>query len=65
MKAKIVTEKVSKFYRDLNVLIVLQPKEKLCNEVKRTGLLIDRGQTIEVRPGDLVTMYVSMGGFEK
>ena len=37
----------------------------LCNEVKRSGFLIDRGAPVEVRAGDIVILYVSMGGFEK
>lgn len=40
-------------------------KENLVNEVKKTGLLIDRGQALELRSGDTVLLYVSMGGFEK
>jgi hypothetical protein len=67
MKALKLSKKVNKFYKDLNIEIILgsSEKEKLTNEVKRSGFLIDRGQTIELRPGDIVTMYVSMGGFEK
>lgn len=37
----------------------------ITNEVKRTGFLIDRGSRVEVRPGDTIIVYVSMGGFEK
>ena len=45
---------------------VKERKEKgICNEVKRSGFLIDRGAPIEVRGGDIVILYVSMGGFEK
>ena len=45
MKALAVSKKVNKFYKDLNIEIVLNSseKEKLCNEVKRCGFLIDRG----------------------
>ena len=35
------------------------------NEVKRRGLLIDRGRDLEVRVGDEVVVYVSMGGYER
>ena len=58
---------MSKLYKELNTEIVLNAhkQEKLCNEVKRTGFLIDRGQKIELRAGDMLTLYVSMGGFEK
>jgi hypothetical protein len=36
-----------------------------CNEVKRSGFLIDRGSDLEVRAGDTLIVYLSMGGFEK
>ena len=37
----------------------------LTNEVKKVGVIIDRGQKMEFRPGDELIVYVSMGGFEK
>ena len=37
----------------------------LTNEVKKVGVIIDRGQRMEFRPGDELIIYVSMGGFEK
>jgi len=37
----------------------------LTNEVKKVGVIIDRGQNMEFRPGDELIVYVSMGGFEK
>lgn len=37
----------------------------LTNEVKKIGVIIDRGQCMEFRPGDELIVYVSMGGFEK
>ena len=37
----------------------------LTNEVKKIGVIIDRGQKMEFRPGDELIVYVSMGGFEK
>lgn len=37
----------------------------LTNEVKKLGVLIDRGQHMEFRPEDILIIYVSMGGFEK
>lgn len=37
----------------------------MCNEVKRVGSLIDSGRDIELRPGDQMIAYISMGGFEK
>ena len=37
----------------------------LNNEVKKVGVIIDRGQRMEFRPGDELIVYVSMGGFEK
>jgi hypothetical protein len=39
--------------------------KSLCNEVKRNGFLIDRGSPLELRSGDTLIIYVSMGGFEK
>ena len=38
---------------------------RLTNEVKKVGVIIDRGQKMEFRGGDLLLIYVSMGGFEK
>ena len=57
----------SKYYEELNIEIrVCDSKVKgLCNEVKRTGFLIDRGAPLELRGGDILLLYVSMGGFEK
>ena len=40
-------------------------KMVLTNEVKKVGVIIDRGQCMEFRPGDELIVYVSMGGFEK
>lgn len=42
-------------------------KQLMCltNEVKKVGVIIDRGQRMEFRPGDELIIYVSMGGFEK
>ena len=56
-----------KFYSDLNmgISIVSDPSIPTINEVKRTGFLIDRGLDLELRPGDTLVVYVSMGGFEK
>ena len=56
-----------KYYHDLKIgiNIISDPDIKTINEVKRTGFLIDRGLDIELRPGDELFVYVSMGGFEK
>lgn len=40
-------------------------KISLTNEVKKIGVIIDRGQHLEFRPEDFLIIYVSMGGFEK
>lgn len=37
----------------------------LTNEVKKVGVIIDRGQRLQFRPGDELIIYVSMGGFVK
>ena len=37
----------------------------LTNEVKRMGVIIDRGAGMEFRPGDMLIVYITMGGFEK
>jgi len=37
----------------------------LTNEVKKVGVIIDRGQCMQFRPGDELIVYISMGGFEK
>lgn len=55
------------YYPEMNigVKIVTESNECLCNEVKRVGSLIDSGRDIELRPGDQMIAYISMGGFEK
>ena len=42
-------------------------REKMCltHEVKKVGVIIDRGSCMEFRGGDILIIYVSMGGFEK
>jgi len=47
------------------VFRIIQDKASLVNEVKKVGVIIDRGQRLELRPGDQMIVYVSMGGFEK
>ena len=53
------------FYPDLNLAMRVVKEVPLINEVKKVGVIIDRGQRLELRPGDLMLIYVSMGGFEK
>ena len=52
------------FYSDLNVTFTVT-KERLVNEVKKMGVIIDRGMEMQLRAGDQMVIYVSMGGFEK
>jgi hypothetical protein len=49
----------------MGISIISDPSVPTINEVKRTGFLIDRGLDLELRPGDTLVVYVSMGGFEK
>lgn len=54
--------------KDDNIFIdkrLFREKMRLTNEVKKVGVIIDRGQKMEFRGGDLLLIYVSMGGFEK
>ena len=44
---------------------MFREKMGLSNEVKKVGVIIDRGQKMEFRGGDIMLIYVSMGGFEK
>lgn len=44
---------------------VTLPAVVLSNEVKRIGVIIERGQSMEFRAGDELIIYVSMGGWEK
>ena len=44
---------------------IFREKMGLTNEVKKVGVIIDRGQRMELRGGDLLLIYLSMGGFEK
>lgn len=55
----------SKYYSDINVSFRNCPKELMVNEVKKVGVIIDRGQEMQFRGGDQLIVYVSMGGFEK
>lgn len=67
MKARSNSTDQVKFYPDLNmeIRVSASAKDSISNEVKRAGFLIDRGSRVELRPGDSVILYVSMGGFEK
>lgn len=56
----------SKYYQDINVTFkCCTHKETLVNEVKKVGVIIDRGQEMQFKGGDQLIVYVSMGGFEK
>lgn len=37
----------------------------LVNEVKKVGVIIDRGLEMQFRGGDQLIIYLSMGGFAK
>ena len=54
----------TEYYKDLCLHIVNTP-EPLVNEVKKVGVIIDRGLPVQVRSGDQLIVYLSMGGFEK
>jgi hypothetical protein len=61
-----VPPSVEQSYPDLGLSIsVMDGDDLITNEVKKCGLLIDRGLDLELRAGDELTVYVSMGGFEK
>ena len=55
---------VTENYVDLNLQITKTDKP-LINEVKKVGVIIDRGQELQVRGGDVIIVYVCMGGFQK
>lgn len=61
-KSKILNE--SKQYQDINVSFK-NSDQPLIIEVKKVGVIIDRGQEFQFRAGDQLIIYVSMGGFEK
>lgn len=67
MKAKKNAGLEYKFYDELQieVRVAKYGSEALTNEVKRSGFLIDRGASVELRGGDFLIVYVSMGGFDK
>ena len=44
---------------------LFREKMRLTNAGKKGGVIIDRGQKMEFRGGDLLLIYLSMGGFEK
>jgi len=39
--------------------------EPLVNEIKKIGVIIDRGMEMQLRAEDQLIVYVSMGCFEK
>jgi hypothetical protein len=55
---------VTENYVDLNLQITKTDKP-LINEVKKVGVIIDRGQELQLRGGDVIIVYVCMGGFQK
>jgi hypothetical protein len=57
-------ETKSQVYPDINVTFKVSQKE-LVNEVKKVGVIIDRGLEMQFRQGDMLIIYVSMGGWEK
>jgi hypothetical protein len=53
-------------YPEINMALkVVNSGQQLVNEVKRVGVIIDRGQEMQFRGGDQLIIYVSMGGYEK
>lgn len=67
MKAKKNCSREFKFYEELKieVRVTKHGSDLITNEVKRSGFLIDRGARMELRGGDFIIMYISMGGFDK
>jgi hypothetical protein len=55
----------SVFYTELNTQIQVVNEGPLVNEVKKSGVIIDRGLELQYRGGDLCIVYLSMGGFER
>ena len=55
----------SVFYTELNTQIQIVNEGPLVNEVKKSGVIIDRGLELQYRGGDLCIVYLSMGGFER
>jgi hypothetical protein len=51
-------------YDDISVSFLVT-SEPLVNEVKKIGVIIDRGMEMQLRADDQLIVYVSMGGFEK
>jgi len=56
--------KDTRTYNDINVSFQVT-SESLVNEVKKIGVIIDRGMELQFRADDQLIVYVSMGGFEK
>ena len=60
------SSKCYQYYPELSMGVrIVNKKAPLVNEVKRKGFLIDRGRDVEVREGDEMVVYISMGGYEK
>ena len=64
MKAKRNCACEYKFYDELKIGVRVA-SENITNEVKRLEFLIDMGRDVELRGGDTLVLYVSMGGYEK
>eukprot|EP00351_Strombidinopsis_sp_SopsisLIS2011_P004008 CAMPEP_0116878690 /NCGR_PEP_ID=MMETSP0463-20121206/10439_1 /TAXON_ID=181622 /ORGANISM="Strombidinopsis sp, Strain SopsisLIS2011" /LENGTH=55 /DNA_ID=CAMNT_0004527161 /DNA_START=2513 /DNA_END=2680 /DNA_ORIENTATION=- len=42
------------YYQDLNFTMMVKKNKPLVNELKKVGVIIDRGNRLELRPDDLV-----------
>lgn len=52
------------YYSDINFTLKVTDSD-LVNEVKKVGVIIDRGQELQMRAGDRLIIYLSMGGYTK
>ena len=59
-------EKIGLVSKDiLGMEVTIKNDKEICvNEVKRTGLLIDRGEDIQIRLCDTLILYLSEQKFE-
>jgi hypothetical protein len=40
-------------------LIIKEPHQSICNELKKNGLIYDRSNSLEIRRGDGIVLYLS------
>ena len=62
------TAKKSGFISKNNIGIninILEKNEKICNEIRKNGLIIDIGKGVEIQIGDILVFYLTLNNLKK